>query len=539
MVQEASGSHGLLESSGSDEGLELIQEKDTQPYESISEVHNEVALIEEYELGDLNEPPNYKAALSDPEFDEWLEAMNTEMQSIKDNQVWVLVELPPNCRTVGSKWLFKKKTDMDGKAHTFKARLVAKGYTQTYDGFKTTFLNGYLSEDVYMVQPEGFVDPKHANKVCKLQRSIYGLKQASRTNGSNVAFLILYVDDILLMRNNVTMPQEVKSWLCSIMYATAVKTILKYLRNTKDMVLVYGAKVEAELRVSCYADANFQTDKDDTKSQMGYMFKPSTLSAAEASMEAVWMRKFIDGLGDVVPSNKRPLEMLCDNEPAITIANDPRILKGARDFKRKYHYIREVIHEREIVLKKVHTNDNVADPFTKPMPLNKHYEHAMAIGIGYDLPKPLKAELFTKTTYSDISGSIDDVARLFVNDSIDTESKLGADGTPMFDSTLYRSLVGALQHLTFTKPYLSYAIQQIYYGLQLYSSLTSLLAAYLDADWEGCPTTRRSTFGYCVFIGNNLLSWLSKRQYTLSLSYSSAEAEYHGIANAMTETSWL
>nr|GEZ75225.1 hypothetical protein [Tanacetum cinerariifolium] len=96
-VQEASGSHGLLESSRSDGGLELIQEEDTQPSGNTSE-----------------------AALSNPEFDKWLEAMNIKMQSIKDNQVWVLVDLPPNCQTVGSKWLFKKKTDMDGneKQHT-------------------------------------------------------------------------------------------------------------------------------------------------------------------------------------------------------------------------------------------------------------------------------------------------------------------------------------------------------------------------------------------------------------------------------------
>ncbi|GJW06540.1 putative retrotransposon ty1-copia subclass protein, partial [Tanacetum coccineum] len=88
--------------------------------------------VEEYKLGDHNEPPNYKAALADVEYDKWLEAMNTEMQSMKDNQVWVLVELPPNGRTVVSKWVFKKKTNMDGKVHTFKAHLIAKGYTQTY-----------------------------------------------------------------------------------------------------------------------------------------------------------------------------------------------------------------------------------------------------------------------------------------------------------------------------------------------------------------------------------------------------------------------
>ncbi|GKE40541.1 retrotransposon protein, putative, ty1-copia subclass, partial [Tanacetum coccineum] len=69
---------------------------------------------EEHELGDHGEPPNYRAALSGLESEKWLEAMNAEMQSVKDNQVWNLVDLPPNCKTVGSKWLLKKKTDMDG-----------------------------------------------------------------------------------------------------------------------------------------------------------------------------------------------------------------------------------------------------------------------------------------------------------------------------------------------------------------------------------------------------------------------------------------
>nr|GEU43864.1 retrotransposon protein, putative, Ty1-copia subclass [Tanacetum cinerariifolium] len=86
---------------------------------------------DEYEFGDLNKPVNYKAALLDLESDKWLNAMNVEMQSIKDNEVWDLVDLHPNGKTVGSKWLFKNKTDMDGVVHTYKARLVAKGFTQT------------------------------------------------------------------------------------------------------------------------------------------------------------------------------------------------------------------------------------------------------------------------------------------------------------------------------------------------------------------------------------------------------------------------
>ncbi|GJY31917.1 ribonuclease H-like domain-containing protein [Tanacetum coccineum] len=114
---------------------------------------------------------------------------------------------------------------------------------------------------------------------------------------------------------------------------------------------------------------------------------------------------------------------------------------------------------------------------------------------------------------------------------IDTKSKMGSDGDLVFNPTLYRSLAGSLQYLTFTRPYISYAVQQ------LFSSSTTDLVAYSDVDWAGCPTTRRSTSGYCVFLGNNLLSWSSKRQSTLSRS--SAEADYRGVANAVAETCWL
>nr|GEU39280.1 ribonuclease H-like domain-containing protein [Tanacetum cinerariifolium] len=141
--------------------------------------------------------------------------------------------------------------------------------------------------------------------------------------------------------------------------------------------------------------------------------------------------------------------------------------------------------------------------------------------------------------------------------------KLGPDGEPVSDLTLYRSLAGALQYLTFTRPYISYAVQQVClymhdprdphftalkrilryvrgtidHGLQLHVSSTALLTAYTDAaDWAGCPVTRRSTSGYCVFLGDNLLSWSAKWHVTLSRS--SAEAEYRGVAN-VAETAWL
>ncbi|GKD97503.1 retrotransposon protein, putative, ty1-copia subclass, partial [Tanacetum coccineum] len=316
--------------------------------------------VEEHNLGDLNEPTNYNSSLSDPKFDKWLDAMNAKMQSMKDNQVWRLIDLSPDAKTIGSKWVFKKKIDMDGNVHTYKAHLVAKGYTQTYEidyeetfsyvsdiraikiliaiaafydyviwqmNVKISFLNGYLHEDVYMVQPEGFVD----------------LKYPRLASGSNVTFLILYVDDILIMGNHIPMLQDVKPYLG---------------KNTRDMYLVNGGNLKAELKVTCYCDAGFESDRDDIKSQ-----DTSSLCT--------------------VPINIEPMKMYCnaDNSGAIIIANKPRVQKGAKHYPRRYHYLRVCIELGEINLLKVHTDDNLSGPFTKVLPKGKLTQHARSIGL--------------------------------------------------------------------------------------------------------------------------------------------------------------
>ncbi|XP_071741270.1 uncharacterized mitochondrial protein AtMg00810-like [Rutidosis leptorrhynchoides] len=125
--------------------------------------------------------------------------------------------------------------------------------------------------------------------------------------------------------------------------------------------------------------------------------------------------------------------------------------------------------------------------------------------------------------------------------------------------TLYRILVSALQYLTFTQPDIMYVVQQLCLfmhdsrephfgalkhmlhcvrgtvnnGLQLFVSSTKVIA-YSDAYWVSCPDTRSSTFGYYVFLGDNILSWYSKRQATVSRS--STEAEYRTVANVVAKT---
>ncbi|GJW01426.1 retrotransposon protein, putative, ty1-copia subclass [Tanacetum coccineum] len=202
-----------FEASGSLEDLEIIQEEDTNPYLDTSLNHEEDDQEIDEPQSDIN--PIRRSTRTKRAPDRmclYIDAEEHELGDL-DNDVWELVELPPNAKTVGHKWLFKKKIDMDGAVHTFKSHLVAKGFTQTYRvdyeetfspvvdirairiliaiaafydyeiwqmDVKITFLNGHLFEEVYMTQPEGFVNPKYPNHVCKLKHSIYGLKQASR-----------------------------------------------------------------------------------------------------------------------------------------------------------------------------------------------------------------------------------------------------------------------------------------------------------------------------------------------------------------------
>ncbi|GJX87391.1 retrotransposon protein, putative, ty1-copia subclass [Tanacetum coccineum] len=193
--------------------------------------------------------------------------------------------------------------------------------------------------------------------------------------------------------------------LCQSAY---IEKILKryHMENSKRGSIPMQDKLRLsksqELRVSCYTDAGYLTDADDLKSQTRYVFflnegvvdwksakqsifatssaEAEYIAAYDASKEAVWVRKFIYGLG-VVPIIEEPISMYCDNTRAITIANEYEITKGARHFRAKVHYLREVIEFDDIKLEKVHTYDNLADPFTKALAFPKHSEHTRNIGM--------------------------------------------------------------------------------------------------------------------------------------------------------------
>jgi hypothetical protein len=211
-------------------------------------------------------------ASSDAEY--WKGAIRSEMESIMVNETWEVIEHPAGCKPIGCKWIFKKKMRLDGTIDKYKARLVAKEFTHkkgedyfdTYSPMarlttirllialaafygmhihlmdvKTTFLNGELEEEIYMEQPDGFVVKGQESKVCRLLKSLYGLKKAPkqwhekfdqtltsvgfvaneadkcvyyRHGGGQMVILCLYVDDILIFGNTAVI-DEVKSFLSS------------------------------------------------------------------------------------------------------------------------------------------------------------------------------------------------------------------------------------------------------------------------------------------------------------------------------------
>jgi hypothetical protein len=399
--------------------------------------------------------------------------MVEEYSALLSNNTWDLVDPPRRANIVTGKWIFRHKMKSDGSLERYKARWVLRGFTQregidfdeTFSpvvkpatirtvlslalssdwpihqlDVKNAFLNGTLIETVYARQPSGFTDPRFPDKVCRLNKSLYGLKQAPRAwfqrfasfiatvgfvgsksdsslfvyrRGTDMAYLLLYVDDIILTASSPTL----------------LHSLIASLRKEFSM-----------------------TDMGELHYFLG-----------------ISVRRTKDSL--FLSQEKYALELL------------------------------------------------------------------------------------------DKAGMLQCKS---ISTPVDTASKLAAQSSdPVADPTEYRSIAGGLQYLTFTRPDISYAVQQIClhmhdprvnhlllvkrvlryirgttdYGLTLYRRTSNKLLAYSDADWAGCPDTRRSTSGYCVFLGANLVSWSAKRQHTVSRS--SAEAEYRAVANVVAESCWL
>jgi transposase InsO family protein len=494
------------------------------------------------------EPPTYQIA---SKFPQWCSAMDEEFSALQRQQTWSLVPPPFGKNIVGCKWVFKLKRHSDGSISRYKARLVAKGFHQqhgidfeetfspvvkpptvrlilalavTYNwplrqlDVRNAFLHGFLKEEVYMIQPPGYVDPHHPQHVCRLQKSIYGLKQAPRAwfesfttqllnlgfqsshadsslfiykEGSVIAFLLLYVDDIVLTGNNVQFITQLITNLskvfelkdmgtlsyflglqiqrspdglsltqtkyatdlltkhnmlnctpcktpcvphvrlsategqpltdihayrslvgalhyltftrpdlsfavhqvCQFMntptdiHLTAAKRILRYLRGTLDHGLHY---TPGPISISAFSDADWAGDPNDRRSTSGLLFflgnNPITWSAkkqltvsrssteaeyralASASAELCWLRTLLKDLGLYLHD---PPILWCDNISALAIASNPVFHARTKHIEVDFHFIRERVLHKDLQVKFVSTNDQLADIFTKGLPSSR------------------------------------------------------------------------------------------------------------------------------------------------------------------------
>lgn len=222
---------------------------------------------------DTDEPKTFRQALESSEQQQWKQAMLVELNLLKENDTWEICDLPNGRKAIDCKWVYKVKRNVTGAIERYKARLVIKGYSQiqgidydeTYSPVArytsirfllamaarynmhihqmdavTAFLQGELTEEIYMRQPEGL--NIGLGKVCRLKRALYGLKQSSRVwndklnsvlvskmkfvrstidtcvyyrhSAENTIILAVWVDDITIFASNSTMCTKLKmSWL--------------------------------------------------------------------------------------------------------------------------------------------------------------------------------------------------------------------------------------------------------------------------------------------------------------------------------------
>nr|GEZ93597.1 copia protein [Tanacetum cinerariifolium] len=311
----------------------------------------------------------------------WIESMQEELIQFKRLDVWVLVPAPDNITPLTLKWLFKNKHDEEKTVIRNKSRLVVRGYRQeegidfeesfalvarmeairiflayaAHKSFtvfqmdvKTVFLNGTLKEDVYVCQPEGFIDADHPSHVFKLKKALYGLKQAPRAWYDELSTFLLQnhffkgtTDPTLFIRRS-------RRHLSDADYARCKDTF----KSTSG-----GAQFLGEKLVSWSSNKQDCTAMSTTEAEY--------VSLSSCCAQVLWVRTQSTDYG--FHFNK--ILIYCDLKSAIAISCNPVQHSRTKHIAVRYHFIKEHVEKGTIELYFVKTDYQLADLFTKALPV--------------------------------------------------------------------------------------------------------------------------------------------------------------------------
>nr|GEU99610.1 retrovirus-related Pol polyprotein from transposon TNT 1-94 [Tanacetum cinerariifolium] len=320
----------------------------------------------------IMEPKNVKEAMTDPV---WIESMQKELLQFKRLDLWVLVPAPDNISPFTLKWLFKNKHDEKqtvirnkSRLRIFLAYVAHKSFSVFQMDVKTAFLHGSLKEDVYVCQPEGFIDADHPSHAYKLKNALYGLKQPPRA----------WYDELsmFLLQNHF--------------FKYTIDPTL-FIRHFHDDILVVQVYVDDIIFGSTLPRAQFLGEKLVSWSSKKQDY--TALSIAEAEFvslsaccaQVLWMRTQLTDYG--FHFNKIPI--YCDSKSAIAISCNPVQHSRTKHIIVRYHFIKEHVEKGTIELYFVKTGYQLADLFTKAIPVDRFNYLVCCLGMRCLSPQEL------------------------------------------------------------------------------------------------------------------------------------------------------
>ncbi|GJR20291.1 ribonuclease H-like domain, reverse transcriptase, RNA-dependent DNA polymerase [Tanacetum coccineum] len=345
-----------------------------------------------------------------------VKAIKVELDAIEKNQTWSLVDLPVGRKPIGLKWVYKLKRDPSGNILKHKARLVAKGYVQKprvdFDKVhhlevKSAFLNGRLEEEVYVTQPEGYVKANHPEKVYKLSKALYGLRQAPRAWNSRL--------DKAGMAdcNPLKSPMEHKEELTKDEGGVSVNPTLfcsiieglRYFAHTRpDIAYAVGivSRFMEKPIVKKYAwnEGSYEMWRKDgrTGGKSHFTLKENwsiggskkqqcvALSSYEAEFMAVttatcqgiWVSRLVQ---EITGKKTGPFVLYLDNNSAIELIKNPVFHGRKQAYCLRVSLIRECVERGDVVIKHVCSKEQRADILTKPLPRIQFIEMRKMMGV--------------------------------------------------------------------------------------------------------------------------------------------------------------